>query len=215
MASSVDSFMCSVLCWLVTLATSWGMSSGHWFMGISAQAMPATHCEAELGRYVSVPNVCRTWGGTKQGLGLCGHCALPARFVALHCGHKAFLQAAPRLSSQPGHGCPSGKQAVAVALLPRHTTAWVGRELEDDGAPSPVPTAGPSALISQPHIQHHRLPTAHPDPASAPPGWGTQICGQLFQHPTTLTVRSFFPLTSTHSSPSPPLLYGHGTELQK
>lgn len=60
MASSVDSFMCSVLCWLVTLATSWGMSSGHWFMGISAQAMPATHCEAELGRYVSVPNVCRT-----------------------------------------------------------------------------------------------------------------------------------------------------------
>lgn len=63
MASSVDSFMCSVLDGSVTLATSWGMSSGHWLTGISAQAMPATHCEAELGRYVSVPRVCKTCGG--------------------------------------------------------------------------------------------------------------------------------------------------------
>lgn len=70
MASSVDSFMCSVLCWFVTLATNWGMSSGHWLMGISAQAMPATHCEAELGLYVSVPSVCRTCGKrSAQALG--------------------------------------------------------------------------------------------------------------------------------------------------
>lgn len=60
MASSVDSFMCSVLEGSVTLAISWGMSSGHWFTGISAQAIPATHWEAELGRYVSVPKVWRT-----------------------------------------------------------------------------------------------------------------------------------------------------------
>lgn len=67
MASNVDSFMCSVLCWFVTFVTNWGMSSGHWFMGISAQAMPATHWEAELGRYVSVPNVCKTWGEISRG----------------------------------------------------------------------------------------------------------------------------------------------------
>lgn len=61
MASSVDSFMCSVLEGSVTLATSCGISSGHWLTGISAQAIPATHCDAELGRYVSVPRVCKTW----------------------------------------------------------------------------------------------------------------------------------------------------------
>lgn len=60
MASSVDSFMCSVLEGSVTLATSCGISSGHWLTGISAQAIPATHCDAELGRYVSVPRVCKT-----------------------------------------------------------------------------------------------------------------------------------------------------------
>ena len=60
MASRVDSFMCSVLEGSVTLATSWGMSSGHWLTGISAHAIPATHCDAELGRYVSVPSVWRT-----------------------------------------------------------------------------------------------------------------------------------------------------------
>lgn len=73
MASSVDSFMCSVLDGSVTLATSWGMSSGHWVTGISAQAIPATHCEAELGRYVSVPRVCRTCGaGETEGSRLKG-----------------------------------------------------------------------------------------------------------------------------------------------
>lgn len=60
MASSVDSFMCSVLDGSVTLATSWGISSGHCLTGISAHAIPATHCDAELGRYVSVPRVCKT-----------------------------------------------------------------------------------------------------------------------------------------------------------
>ena len=65
MASRVDSFMCSVLLGAVTLATSCGISSGHWLTGISAQAMPATHWEAELGRYVSVPNVCSTWSGER------------------------------------------------------------------------------------------------------------------------------------------------------
>lgn len=67
-ASSVDSFMCSVLDGSVTLATSCGMSSGHWFTGISAQAIPATHCEAELGRYVSVPRVCSTCVGRRSGV---------------------------------------------------------------------------------------------------------------------------------------------------
>lgn len=67
MASSVDSFICSVLEGSVTLATSCGISSGHWLTGISAQAIPATHCDAELGRYVSVPRVCKTWRTETDG----------------------------------------------------------------------------------------------------------------------------------------------------
>ena len=63
--------------------------------------------------------------------------------------------------------------------------AWVGRDLMDHEAPTPLPQVGPPAILDQaaqgpiqPILEHLQ-------------GQGTHsLSGQLFQHLTTLTARN-------------------------
>lgn len=140
MASSVDSFMCSVLDGSVTLATSWGISSGHWLTGISAQAIPATHCEAELGRYVSVPKVCSTCRGRRAGLKDSGGGREELRptkpedsHVVLDLAAEACVDGQPSLLVLGLHVGVLGGQGVLHLQPGRHAghlgVAWVGQHL--------------------------------------------------------------------------------------
>ena len=77
-------------------------------MGISAQAMPATHWEAELGLYVSVPSVCKTCGTDRQAMML--RCQRPETGVA--------WAPQPSLGVNPRHAPSPAKLFARSAFSP-------------------------------------------------------------------------------------------------